>query len=103
MSPMDPETTKRHRKLAEREADSSGLDDVEGGQLFDSDLTEARLKALQDPRFQPLVVGLQERSLGRRMEAVTRFFASIDPVELSTMELPQHLSQLRSIYLMSKP
>ena len=73
-----------------------------GGTYFSRDLEEARELARSDARFEELVLGLATTSLGERLEAVSQFFSSFDPEELSTLELPQNLSQLRAIFLMSR-
>lgn len=82
---------------------SDTLSDRPGGELFTADLEEARRLAQQDPRFEELVEGLEAETLGDRMAAVNDFFDRVPDVELAAMELPPHLSQLRFIYLSSRP
>jgi len=78
---------------------SESLADREAGELFQSDLVEARHVAALDPRFASLVEGLQAPSLGARLAAVDGFFKAFDPVELAALDLPPHLSELRAIFL----
>ena len=96
----DPEARLEH--LAGLEKLSQTLADRDGGELFQRDLEEARVLSQEDPRFVPLVAGLAAESLGERMAAVNRFFDSISPVELATLQLPTYLAQLRQIYLSSR-
>ncbi len=100
MQPDDPMA--RLARLAEMENLADSLADRDGGELFQSDLGEARALAGTDPRFAQLVVGLEAQGLGERLAAVNRFFKSFEPVELASLQLPTHLSQLRSIYLDSR-
>lgn len=81
---------------------SDTLADRPAGELFSADLEEARRLAERDPRFEELVEGLQAETLGERMAAVNDFFERVPDVELSAMDLPPHLSQLRFIYLSSR-
>lgn len=87
--------------VAELEKLSDTLGDRAGGALFQRDLEEAREMAKTDRRFETLVNGLEAESLGDRMAAVNRFFRSIGRVELAALQLPQHLGQLRAIFLRS--
>ena len=96
----DPEARLDH--LAGLEKLSETLADRDGGELFQRDLEEARVLAQDDPRFAVLAQGLAAASLGERMAAVNRFFDSIAPTELATLQLPTHLAQLRQIYLSSR-
>lgn len=82
---------------------SDTLADRPGGELFAADLEEARRLARSDPRFEELVDGLEAETLGERMAAVNDFFDRVPDVELAAMDLPPHLSQLRFIYLSSRP
>jgi len=82
---------------------SDTLADRPAGELFAADLEEARRLASQDPRFEELVEGLQAETLGERMAAVNDFFDRVPDVELTAMDLPPHLGQLRFIYLSSRP
>ena len=79
------------------------LQQREGGAWFERDLQEARALAAMDPRFAPLVEGLQAPTLGERLRAVDRFFASLPPAELAGLALPPSLAQLRTIFLSSLP
>jgi len=96
----DPRARLDH--LAGLEKLSETLADRDGGELFQRDLEEARLLAQHDPRFEILAGGLAAASLGERMAAVNRFFDSVPPTELATLQLPAHLAQLRQIYLSSR-
>ncbi len=96
----DPEARLDH--LAGLEKLSETLADRDGGELFQRDLEEALMLAQQDPRFATLAEGLGAASLGERMAAVNRFYDSIAPVELATLQLPTYLAQLRQIYLSSR-
>ena len=91
----------RLARLAKLEKLSETLADRDAGTLFQRDLEEARELAVSDPRFLPLVAGLERPMLGERMAAVNEFFRSLDPEELAAMHLPTHLGQLRAIYLRS--
>lgn len=93
---------RRLSKLQQLERLSETLSERPAGDLFAADLEEARAVARHDPRFQELVEGLESRSLGDRLEAVTRFFEAFPPAELANLELPPHLNQLRLIYLSSR-
>ena len=89
-------------RLVNLEALTDTLADRDPGELFSGDLEEARRMAAADPRFAPLAEGLAEPSLGARMKAIDRFFASFDAAELATLNLPPNLAQLRQIYLTSR-
>lgn len=103
MPRMDLEDpTERLARLASMEKLSETLSDRDAGTLFQADLEEARALAAHDARFRPLAQGLASPTLGGRLAAVNRFFRSLDPTELATLELPAHLSQLRAIYLSSR-
>lgn len=82
---------------------ADALADRDAGELFSADLEEAEALAEADPRYHRLVEGLRAPSLGDRLAAIQRFFESFDPVELSRLDLPPHLGQLRFIYLSSHP
>lgn len=88
-------------RLADREKLPDALADRDGGELFRGDLQEAQELAERDPRFRELARGLEADSLGERLGAISAFFKEIDADELRQMELPPHLSQLRTIFLMS--
>ena len=92
----------RLARLAEMENLADSLADRDGGTLFQNDLEEARALAVHDPRFTALVQGLERGSLGERLAAVDRFFKSFEPAQLAALQLPMHLSQLRSIFLDSR-
>ncbi|MFQ5744507.1 MAG: hypothetical protein ACE5HV_13090 [Acidobacteriota bacterium] len=92
----------RLRSLLALDRLSDTLRDRPAGDLFRSDLEEARMLAQRDPRFAVLVEGLQAASLGGRLAAITCFFDRFSPQELATLSLPPHLSQLRSIYVSSR-
>jgi hypothetical protein len=92
----------RLERLAQLESLSDTLAGRDAGELFASDLEEAKALAAADPRFEPLVRGLAEPRLGARMKAIDRFFASLDPAELAALPLPPNLAQLRQIYLTSR-
>lgn len=96
------DSTDKLAQLASMEKLSETLSDRDAGTLFQADLAEARALAERDPRFRPLVQGLESPTLGGRLAAVNRFFKSFDPTELAALELPMHLSQLRTIYLTSR-
>jgi hypothetical protein len=96
----DPAARLDHLTSLEKLSDT--LSDRDGGELFQRDLEEARALAERDARFLPLVEGLEASSLGERMAAVNRFFDSVPPIELATLQLPMNLSQLRQIYLSSQ-
>lgn len=93
----------RLEQLQRMERLSETLSDRDAGDLFSADLEEASALAEADERYRPLVEGLRSDSLGERLRAIDRFFESFDPVELSHLDLPQNLSQLRFIYLRSHP
>lgn len=93
--------TDKLARLAQMEKLSETLSDRDAGTLFQADLREAQTLAERDPRFRPLAKGLAAPTLGERLAAVNRFFRSFDAAELATLELPMHLSQLRSIHLSS--
>lgn len=73
------------------------------GDWFRADLEEARTMAEHDPRFKALAAGLESHTLGGRLEAINGFFERIEAIELAGLTLPPNLSQLRSIYLSSRP
>lgn len=100
MSDDDGQQNKAREAATENLADS--LADRDGGELFRRDLEDARLLAAADPRFDELVEGLDQVSLGKRMAAVNQFFKGFDPAELASLELPVHLGQLRAIFLSSR-
>ena len=79
------------------------LSDRPAGDLFRADLEEARALAQHDKRFRNLARGLEAETLGERLQAINAFFDQIPPIELATLTLPPHLSQLRFIYLSSRP
>ncbi len=78
------------------------LRDRPAGDLFRADLEEARTMAQHDRRFKELASGLEATTLGERLHAINAFFGQIPAVELATLTLPPHLSQLRFIYLSSR-
>lgn len=86
-------------RAAARRLEGSGSLDV----LLLPTLPYGAALARTDARYRSLVEGLRAPSLGRRMAAIQDFFESFDPGELSRLELPPNLSQLRFIYLSSHP
>jgi len=92
----------RLESLQQMEGLAETLRDRPAGDLFRADLEEARLMAQHDRRFATLAAGLGADTLGGRLDAIDRFFATIPAAELATLALPPHLSQLRSIYLSSR-
>ncbi len=78
------------------------LRDRPAGDLFGADLAEARTMAQHDRRFEQLASGLEATTLGERLHAINTFFDQLPAVELATLTLPPHLSQLRFIYLSSR-
>ena len=99
---MSDRDEQRLDRLADMEPLAETLADRDGGELFATDLQEAQRLAAVDPRFETLAAGLSAPSLGERMRAIDRFFASMPPAELATLALPPHLAQLRQIYLTSR-
>lgn len=93
----------RLRQLQDMDRLAETLAERDAGELFAADLEEAEALADVDPRYRGLAEGLRAASLGERMAAIQRFFESFDPVELSRLDLPPHLGQLRFIYLSSHP
>lgn len=101
MAERDPQQHLDHLLGLERL--SASLSEREGGDYFGRDLQEARQLAATNERFRDLAIGLESPTLGARMLAVDRFFASMPPAELAAMPLPPSLAQLRAIYLSSLP
>jgi hypothetical protein len=100
--PNDPAGAERLRAIQKLQGLAETLDDRPAGDLFRADLEEARSMAAHDPRFKELAAGLASQTLGGRMAAINAFFDQVPPVELATLTLPPHLSQLRFIYLSSR-
>jgi len=99
-NPGSPEDL-RERLLEDEEM--ADLDDIPAGEYFGADLAEARALAQHDPRFLPLVEGLQAATMGERVAAITACFDQFGAAEIANLALPPHLSQLRQIYLSSRP
>jgi len=83
--------------------DLAELEDLPAGEYFAADLEEARALAQHDPRFLHLVEGLQAATMGERVAAISACFNQFNAAEIANLPLPPHLSQLRQIYLSSRP
>lgn len=79
------------------------LADLPAGTYFAADLEEARALAQHDTRFRCLVEGLQATTMGERVAAINACFDQFSSAEMLNLTLPPHLSQLRQIYLSSRP
>jgi len=91
-----------HEPLLDDDAPGE-LEDLPAGKYFGADLEEARALAQHEPRFERLVEGLQTATMGERVAAITAFFDQFSAAEIANLTLPPHLSQLRLIYLSSRP
>ena len=83
--------------------DLADIEDLPAGAYFAADLDEARALARHEPRFERLVEGLQAATMGERMAAITACFDQFSTAEIANLTLPPNLSQLRQIYLSSRP
>jgi len=83
--------------------DLAELEDLPAGEYFVADLEEARALAQHEPRFERLVEGLQAATMGERVAAITACFDQFSAAEIANLTLPPNLSQLRQIYMSSRP
>jgi len=83
--------------------DLAELEDLPAGEYFVADLEEARALAQHEPRFERLVEGLQAATMGERVAAITACFDQFSAAEIENLTLPPNLSQLRQIYMSSRP